>query len=805
MSEKIKENAPDENQEHLLTKHKLHISVRNLVEFIFREGDIDNRGGRLPNAEAMMEGSRLHRKIQGAMGPGYQAEVPLKYLVEEPLYNLTIEGRADGIFTNDEGIVVIDEIKGIYKNLDYMEQPIYVHQAQAMCYAYIFAKQNALEQTAVQMTYVNLDTEEKKYFQQEFSYEELEEWFMELLQSYKKWADFQFEWRQKRQESIHRLKFPYEYRDGQKQLVSDVYRTIYRGKNLFIQAPTGVGKTISTIFPAVKAVGEGLGDRIFYLTAKTITGTVAKETFQLLGEQGYQAKTIQLTAKEKLCLCEEMECNPVHCPYAKGHFDRVNDAVFELLQESDMFAREEILAQAEKHQVCPFEMSLDVATWADNIICDYNYAYDPNVYLKRFFQEGIKGDYIFLVDEAHNLVERAREMYSAAIYKEDFLSIKRIMKYHSKRIEKLLDKCNKIMLEYKRECSSYVLYENTGNLIFSLMLLASAMDEFLQKPIEFAGRKEVLDFYFNIRNFLNISELVDEHYQIYSEIQEDGRFMLKLFCVDPSENLQKCIDKGRSTIFFSATLLPIQYYKSLLSTEKENYAIYAQSTFKEEQRLLAFGNDVSTKYTRRNTSEFKKMAQYIVKTIHCKKGNYMVFFPSYKLMNQVYEIFLELDGGRAESVVQENSMKEADREAFLQKFEEQYDTSFVAFCVMGGIFSEGIDLTNDRLIGAIVVGTGLPQVSNEREILKNHFDLLSGNGFDYAFRYPGMNKVLQAAGRVIRTTEDKGVILLLDDRFLQSDYQGLYPREWNERKICSVNTIEEVVEDFWRSTCFSEK
>ena len=799
MSEKLKENAPDVSQEHLLMKNKLHISVRNLVEFIFREGDIDNRGGKLPSADAMMEGSRLHRKIQSTMGPGYQAEVPLKYLVEEPLYDLTIEGRADGIFVNDDGITVIDEIKGIYKNLDYMEQPIYVHQAQAMCYAYIFAKQNMLEQIAVQMTYVNLDTEDKKYFLQEFAFAELEEWFKELLHSYKKWADFQFEWKEKRQKSIHQLEFPYDYRDGQKQLVSDVYRTIHRGKNLFIQAPTGVGKTISTIFPAVKAVGEGLADRIFYLTAKTITGTVAKETFQLLREHGYQAKTIQLTAKEKLCLCEEMECNPVHCPYAKGHFDRVNDAVFELLQESDTFTRDEILAQAQKHQVCPFEMSLDVSSWADNIICDYNYAFDPRVYLKRFFQEGIKGDYIFLVDEAHNLVERAREMYSAAIYKEDFLAIKRIMKHHSTRIEKLLEKCNKLLLEYKRECTSYVLYENTGNLIFSLMLLASAMDEFLQKPIEFAGRKEVLDFYFCIRDFLNVADLVDEHYQIYSEIQEDGRFMLKLFCVDPSENLQKCIDKGRSTIFFSATLLPIQYYKSLLSTEKENYAIYAKSTFQEEQRLLAFGNDVSSKYTRRNESEFRKIAQYIVKTIHCKKGNYMAFFPSYKLMNQVYEIFMELDGGKAESVVQETSMKEADREAFLQRFEENYDTSFVAFCVMGGIFSEGIDLTNDKLIGAIIVGTGLPQISNEREILKNYFEGISGNGFDYAFRYPGMNKVLQAAGRVIRTSQDRGVILLLDERFLQSDYQGLYPREWNTRKICNVNTIESVVEDFWEN------
>lgn len=812
MSEKSKRNAPDDYQEHLLTKNKLHISVRNLVEFIFREGDIDNRNGRVPSADAMMEGSRLHRKIQEAMGPEYQAEVPLKYSVEEELYELTIDGRADGVFINEDGLVVIDEIKGVFKNVEYMEQPIYVHQAQAMCYAYIFARQNSLERIAIQMTYVNLDTEEKKYFQQEFSYTELEEWFLELMKSYKKWADFQFEWKQKRQASIQKLEFPYPYRDGQKQLVSDVYRTIYRGKNLFIEAPTGVGKTISTIFPAVKAVGENLGDRIFYLTAKTITGTVAKDTFQLLRENGYVAKTIQLTAKEKLCLCEEMECNPVNCPYAKGHFDRVNDAVFELLQESNMFTREEVLDQAKKHMVCPFEMSLDVATWADNIICDYNYVYDPNVCLKRFFQEGVKGDYIFLVDEAHNLVDRSREMYSAAIYKEDFLAMKRLMKNYNKKIERLLERCNKILLEYKRECENYCLYDNIGNLHFTLMLLVSEIEDFLQrprrfkgeraefmeKPWDFLGKKELLDFYFSIRNFLHIMELVDEHYQIYTEIQEDGRFMMKLFCVDPSENLQKCIDKGRSTIFFSATLLPIQYYKNLLSTEKDNYAIYAQSTFKEEQRLLAFGNDVSTKYTRRNSKEFEKIAEYIVKTIHCKKGNYMVFFPSYKLMNQVYEEFLRMDKGSTESIVQENSMNEAAREAFLQKFEEQYATSFVAFCVMGGIFSEGIDLTNDKLIGAIVVGTGLPQISNEREILKNHFDKVSGNGFDYAFRYPGMNKVLQAAGRVIRTTEDRGVILLLDDRFLQSDYQSLYPREWKERKICNVNTVESIVDHFWK-------
>ena len=496
--------------------HKLHISVRNLVEFIFREGDIDNRSSKLQSAEAMMEGTRLHKKIQQAQGGDYQAEVPLKILLEEPLYELTVDGRADGIFTNEEGIVFVDEIKGVYKSLEYLSEPVFVHQAQAMCYAYIFALQNELSQMGVRMSYVHLDTEEMKYFSFVYQFDELEEWFAKLKSEYNKWCEFQIKWREIRQESIKNLEFPYAYREGQKELVTDVYRTIHRGKNLFIQAPTGVGKTISTIFPAVKAVGENLADRIFYLTAKTITASVAKDTFRLLSEHGYKAKVIQLTAKEKLCMCEEMECNPVNCPYAKGHFDRVNDAVFELLQESDTFTRDEILEQAKKHMVCPFEMSLDVATWADDIVCDYNYVFDPNVYLKRFFQDGIKGDYIFLVDEAHNLVERSREMYSAILYKEDFLAAKRIMSHYSKRIEKLLEKCNKVMLEYKRQCETYLLCDNISNMIFALMRLVSEMEDFFaEKPIEFAGKKDVLELYFNVRNFLNIYNLVDDNYEIY--------------------------------------------------------------------------------------------------------------------------------------------------------------------------------------------------------------------------------------------------------------------------------------------------
>ena len=515
---------------------------------------------------------------------------------------------------------------------------------------------------------------------------------------------------------------------------------------------------------------------------------------------------LTITAKEKLCLCEEMECNPINCPYAKGHYDRVNDAVFSLLQKEDVITREVILEQAKEYNVCPFEMCLDTATWVDDIICDYNYVFDPNVYLKRFFADGTTGDYIFLVDEAHNLVERSREMYSAIIYKEDFLSAKKILKkYGQAKLVRELEKCNRVLLAYKRECEKYMIYESIGNLAFDFMNVASDLDEFLQKSSEFPERKDLSEFYLNLRNFLNIYELLDDHYVIYAEHEQDGRFKLKLYCVDPSKNLQERINKGNATIFFSATLLPVGYYKSLLSTETDNYAVYAKTAFREEQKLLLLGNDVSSKYTRRSVAEFERIASYIKRTVDAKKGNYMVFFPSYKMMEQVYDIFQDENQAdpscEIETLIQQPGMKEEERESFLQAFSEEVSEkrngSLAAFCVMGGIFGEGIDLKNEQLIGAIVVGTGLPQISNEREILMGYFEKRLGAGFDYAYRYPGMNKVLQAAGRVIRTVEDVGVIELLDERFLQSEYRALFPREWEQQTICRVDTVEQYLKKFW--------
>lgn len=776
----------------------IRISVRSLVEFILREGDIDNRVSGSMEKDAMLLGGKIHRKIQSRMGTNYTAEVPLKIQMPCDGFVLQIEGRADGVL-KDDGKVLIDEIKGILRSLEHLEAPVPVHLAQAKCYAYIYAVQNSLKCIDVQMTYCQMETEEIRRFCQEFEFQELQTWFQDLVTQYEKWAKFEIEWRNVRNDSIRQIEFPFPYREGQRDLVVSVYRTILRKKKLFIQAPTGVGKTMATVFPAVRAVGEGLGEKIFYLTAKTIMRTVAEQAFSLLKEKGLLYKTITLTAKEKICFCEEAECNPDACPYAKGHFDRVNDAVFDLITHSGDWSREVLEEQAKKHMVCPFEMSLDVSNWADAVICDYNYAFDPQAHLKRFFSESGKGEYLFLIDEAHNLVERGREMYSASLYKEDLLEVRKLVKAEDPKLAKGLSECNQQFLELKRECEHYQILKSVSHIALKLMNVLSKLEDYLEECKDAEKKKRVLDFYFAVRSFLNIHDIMDENYVIFSEMMEDGRFQIKLFCVNPAVNLQNYLEQGNSTIFFSATLLPVHYYKMLLSVEKDDYAVYAHSSFPQENKFLFIGTDVSTRYTRRGESTYQRFARYIAVMAEQKKGNYMAFFPSYRFLEEVHTCFLECVDHEVDSICQVSYMDEEQREEFLEEFEQEREKSLVAFCVMGGIFSEGIDLTDDKLIGAVIAGTGLPQVCTEREILKQYFNAADMDGFDYAYLYPGMNKVLQSAGRVIRTESDRGVILLLDDRFRAMRYREVFPREWQQYQLGSVKNLEQEIRTFWES------
>lgn len=781
----------------------MRISVRNLVEFILRSGDLDNSRGSSGDKEAMLKGGRLHRKIQRSMKGNYQAEVSLKRESEYEDVIIQVEGRADGIFTED-GEFWIDEIKGTYGNLQAMEVPVPVHRAQAMCYGWIYGEKEGLSQIGIQMTYSHLDTEDTRRFREIFSMEELKNWYQKLLDDYHKWISCSLSWKKERNASMKDLQFPFPYREGQREIVSGVYHTVSSKKTLFVQAPTGVGKTMSAIFPSVRAIGEGKGETLFYLTAKTITGTVAWEAFHTLRENGLKFKVTAITAKEKLCFLDSPECTPEKCPYAKGHFDRVNDAVYELWTTEEVYSREVIRAHAEKWQVCPFEMCLDLSVWVDGVICDYNYAFDPNVHLKRFFGENISGDYIFLIDEAHNLVERGREMYSAEISRQTLFTLRKKIRKHFPKLARALDKASRQMLELEEDLKAsqnpYQVLSNPGVLPVTFLTISGELEEILEeKNLEEELRKEILEFYFVVRDFLNVSELVDENYVVYAECFGENDFRLRLFCVNPAANLSEYLKKGRSAVFFSATLFPMLYYRELLTTETDAYGIYVQSPFSAKNRRILIGSDVSSRYTRRNHTEYRKIAEYISRCVWQRQGNYMVFFPSYRLMEDVYQVYEEefsVDWVRC--IRQNSDMTEREREEFLEEFQSREGT-LVGFCVLGGIFSEGVDLTGESLIGAIIVGTGLPQIGSEREILKEYYDRKKQSGFDYAYRYPGMNKVLQAAGRVIRTKEDRGVILLLDDRFLGRDYGEIFPREWKDRSSCRLNTVEEAVSRFWRS------
>ena len=828
-----------------LTGRQIRISVRNLVEFVLRSGDIDNRRTAGAQKEAMLAGGRMHRKIQRRMGPGYQAEVTLRHSVEEDGFQIVVEGRADGII-RDGTEVTIDEIKCVYQDVNRLEEAVGVHMAQARCYGYIYGLQEELDEVTLQITYCNLETEEIRRFQEIQTMDELSEWFAGLIHEYVKWARYLYHNGLRRDESIKALEFPYPYRPGQRDLAVAVYRTLARGRRLFVQAPTGIGKTLSTVFPALKAIGEGHGQKLFYLTAKTITRTVAEEALAILRERGLYFRSVTITAKEKLCILEKPACNPEMCPRAKGHFDRVNDAVYEILHQEFGITRSVILEYAEKFQVCPFEFCLDISSFVDGIICDYNYVFDPDVRLKRYFADGAEGDYFFLMDEAHNLVSRAREMYSASIIKEEVLLTKKVLGHRAPALGRQLTRLNKALLEMKRECDGYQVLADAGHLVSVLNGVFGEMEKYLEKPGEEEGRDTILDFYFSVRHFLNMYERVDEHYRIYTELLPFGEFVIRLYCVNPIENLAQCLSQGKAAVFFSATLLPLRYYRMLLSDEEEDYTVYVPSPFPQERRLLLAATDVTSRYTRRNETEYRRVVRYIQAMAEARKGNYIVIFPSYQYMNRVLEVYegeyacqnAELDeenpfwnddgkkilisdvvesfeknqnekmenrsGGTRkcmEILVQDSHMTEEEREAFLQEFSPERtamrDTSLVAFCVMGGLFSEGIDLTGDRLIGVIVVGTGLPMVCTEQKILQGYFEEAGKDGFAYAYQYPGMNKVLQAAGRVIRTASDQGVILLLDDRFWRREYRELFPREWNDVKRVSLASLEQELQTFW--------
>ncbi|MBC2582866.1 ATP-dependent DNA helicase [Clostridium sp. DJ247] len=826
---------------------QIKVSVRNLVEFVLRSGDLDSR---FTGSSRAIQGTKAHQKIQKQyksmfsdekqipleellqgknVKKEYKAEVGLKHSFEFKGFNFIVEGRVDGIIIEGNS-VIIDEIKTVTKPLEFIDENYNsLHWAQAKCYAYIYAMQNNLNEIKVQLTYYNINNDEIKYLKTDFYITDLEIFFYELLNKYYFWANYIRDWKVKRNISIKNTSFPFNsYRKGQRELAVAIYGTIREGKNIFAQAPTGIGKTISTLFPAIKSLGEGLISKIFYLTAKTITRGIAEECILNMKNEGLELKVVTLTAKEKICFKEKPSCNPEECEFAKGHFNRVNKAIEKILLKENFINRDSIVKYAKIHNICPFEFSLDLALLADCIICDYNYVFDPRVYLRRFFENGTD-EYVFLIDEAHNLVDRARDMFSAEINKQQFLDLKKIMKYINPKIARVLDKINTYMIKLRKLCEdpnttdcfeaekgeketqlsentkikhlifknkdAYVQKNHIEEIVILLRRFTSEAEEWLVNNSKNHGYEELLQVYFNCLSYIRISELYDDRFATFVEKQGND-VNLKMYCLDTSYILNQCIKKSKASIFFSATLNPIAYFKDMLGGNEEDYTMRLSSPFSVDNREIFIVDNISTKYNQRENS-YTKIADYINCIVESKVGNYIVFFPSYKYMKETYKFFSE-EYSNYNVIVQENNMGEEEKEEFTKNFKDNPKVTLIAFAVLGGIFSEGIDLKHDKLIGAVIVGVGLPQLCLERNIVMHHYNEISSKGYEYAYMYPGMNKVLQAAGRVIRTEEDKGVIILIDERFSNLSYKKLFPREWFPNTyIRNTKDIRNNLINFW--------
>lgn len=770
------------------------VSVRELVAFVHNEESIDNRK---QSNHTALEGSKIHRKLQQSMDENYQSEVSLKTVYQGKQFDIQLEGRCDGIWQK-ENQIIIDEIKTGEHTFEQLEDAtLQLFMAQAKIYAYIYALQEKLEEVVVMVRYFCTQDEKIDEYQNQYSFDELNDYYQETMKEYEKWLIFLDKYRQNRQKKLQALQFPYNnYRKGQRELSIAVYRTLSQEKCLFMEAPTGTGKTLSTLFPALKAMGEYNQGRIFYLTAKTITRQVALDTMKLFEEQQSEIKTIEISAKEKICFMNECKCNPDYCPFAKNYYQKQKLAIWDLLNNGHFYSREQISEVAKKYECCPFELSLDLSLYSDVIVCDYNYLFDPQVYLKRFF-ELEETDSYFLVDEGHNLISRAREMYSKALSLQLIKDFKKLLPKHHRKHHKILQQ----FIEYCEESRKllkdrdYLFQKELPDKLIDLGYRWSEYFRDFLLELKDEIPTWLQNLYFDLMSFLKISEYYDDQFSFLVELV-NHELQFKIFCLDPAHFIKQKLDFGKGSVLFSATLSPVQYYQNLLVGHTDDLTFRQSSPFNQNQFQVLVADYLPMTYKYRS-QVVDSLCELIKKATDIKAGNYFCFFPSFSYMEEVYQRYIQLYP-EAEVLIQSRELKDVEKEAFLANFQAQNEQVVLGFCVLGGVFSEGIDLKKNRLIGSIIVSVGLPQISKEQEELKRYFDEKNQQGFYYIYQLPGFNKMMQAAGRVIRTEEDRGVILLIDQRFSRKDYMQLYPSHWSKGVVVhDLFSMLNQLKQFW--------
>ncbi|HEX7321186.1 MAG TPA: helicase C-terminal domain-containing protein [bacterium] len=775
-------------------KDRLHLSVRNLVEYSLRSGDLDlTTFGTLPGVDAVY----LHNKIQRSRGAESQYEVPVRHDIERDNYVLMISGRIDSLSVTN-GAVVIEEVKTTARDLRRLEEtdnPF--HWGQVKCYAYIYALQHNLMTITIQLTYYSTETREIRELRRTAGVNDLKVFFESLVLNYTAWADRTSAWIDTRDASIQALRFPFAgFRPGQETMIDRVAETVSANGQLLIHAPTGIGKTVAVMLPALQALAAGSIARVFYLTARTTGRAAAESTLDVLRQQGLRLKSLSLVAKEKVCFNPDKVCNGAECAYARGFYDRLKSAAGDAL-ESDALTREHVLTLAKKHDLCPFEFALELSLWVDILICDYNYVFDPRVYLRRFFAEG-QDDCIFLVDEAHNLVDRGREMFSSELSKGSVLAVKRALHGQLPAVTRSLTRINTWLRSVKKRCveqqGAFAEKDKPEKLCALLGDFTDRSEQWLVLNQPAIFRQEFIEFYFEAKAFLKIAQRYDETYATC--FSAPGRDVsVKLLCVDPARHLAEGLQRGLSAIFFSGTLTPTEYFVTSFGCHDDAESLVLPSPFPAEQLCVLIASRISALYKHRDWTKHQVVAA-ISAMIEQKKGNYLVFFPSYQYMHMVHTIFAQ-EHASIKTLVQLPNMTEHERERFITQFSHEPVDHLIGFAVMGGVFSESIDLMGDRLAGAAIIGVGMPQLSLEREIIKEYYDQKDSSGFAFAYQVPGMVRVLQAAGRVIRSETDQGVVLLIDTRYAGEPYRSMMPDEWQPKSVSSVADIEMIIKGFW--------
>lgn len=770
----------------------LSLSVRLLIEYTMRSGSIDSS---FKGKSIMNDGTKIHQKFQNAQDDNYFKEVSLSGDITHGNFLFELDGRADGIIIDDD-CITIDEIKSTaLSENELKEDKNQNHWAQGKIYAYLLYSDERVwdklgidevskdKDIIVRLTYIHRDDSNIIHFQEKFTYKELEDFTLSLLDKYLSFAIMKWEHANKRKKSIKALEFPFStYRKGQRELAVATYNTIRNEKRLYASAPTGIGKTISTLFPSIKALGAGLAEKIYYLSAKNVTQVVAIETLQKLIDEGLHLSVLNITAKERICYLDECNCSKDGCKYADGYYDRLNEAILDIFKDNLLLTRSVIEEYSHKHTICPFEFSLDLSMLCDTIVCDYNYVFDPRASLKRVSDQDKKST-IFLVDESHNLVERSRDMFSAEIIKDDILSIRKLFK-SNKTMKKHLDTINNTLLSLRKlddRDGEYTIAELPDNLDKPIARFLEAAEKWLSKNNNAPNHSELLEVYFTLNSFSRIIRIMNDGYRIYYR-KERNNITLKLFCIDPSELLKEITSVNKATVYFSATLHPLKYYKYILGSNDDDYMLKLDSPF-DPSNLGKHIYNISTKY-RDRTATLGALSNCITDECISSDGNTLVFFPSFKYMNDVLESAYQIleDNPNINFIHQHQNMSDDEKSSFLSHFDidenTEESTKVVGFAVLGGLFSEGIDLRGDMLKKAIIVGVGIPQISFERDLILDYFNTKSISGYDFSYTYPGINKIMQAAGRVIRTENDTGNIVLIDSRYLTSKYKSLLPDDY---------------------------